>query len=302
MRIHHLNCGTMCPPGGRLMDGTSRGLWARLTCHCLLIETDDRGLVLVDTGFGTRDVRERTRRLARFFLTLNRPRLDPEETALRQVERLGFAARDVRHVVLTHLDFDHAGGLEDFPEATVHLLAAEREAASDRRGFIARARYRPQQWDEVRDWRRYAVGGGEPWFGFEAVRDLEGLPPEILLVPLAGHTRGHAAVAIRDEGTGGGGWRLHAGDAYFFRGEMDPNGYRCPPGLRAYQWMMEVDRRARLANQERLRALVRGHAGEVRVFCAHDPVEFETWAAANPAPVAGGTPAAARVSAEAGAE
>jgi glyoxylase-like metal-dependent hydrolase (beta-lactamase superfamily II) len=24
----------------------------------------------------------------------------------------------VRHIVLTHLDFDHAGGLEDFPEAT----------------------------------------------------------------------------------------------------------------------------------------------------------------------------------------
>lgn len=28
--------------------------------------------------------------------------------ALRQIEAPGFSARDVRHIVLTHLDFDHA--------------------------------------------------------------------------------------------------------------------------------------------------------------------------------------------------
>ena len=100
----------------------------------------------------------------------------------------------------------------------------------------------------------------------------------ILLVPLTGHTRGHAGVAVRADG----GWLLHAGDAYFFHGEMDPAGYRCPPGLRLYQRMMEVDRRARLANQERLRGLVKERAGQVRILCAHDAVEFERWAAANP--------------------
>ena len=39
--------------------------------------------------------------------------------------------------------------------------------------------------------------------------------------------------------------------------EMDPGNPRCPPGLRAYQTMMQVDREARLANQDRLRGLVR---------------------------------------------
>jgi glyoxylase-like metal-dependent hydrolase (beta-lactamase superfamily II) len=71
--------------------------------------------------------------------------------------------------------------------------------------------YRPKQWDEVQHWKYYAPGG-EPWFGFEAVRDLEGLPPEILLIPLAGHTRGHAGIAIKTAD----GWLLHAGDAYFY--------------------------------------------------------------------------------------
>ena len=56
MRIHHLNCGTDCPLGGALFDGRSVGPLGRLVCHCLLIETDAHGLVLVDTGYGLRDV------------------------------------------------------------------------------------------------------------------------------------------------------------------------------------------------------------------------------------------------------
>ena len=45
---------------------------------------------------------------------------------------------------------------------------------------------------------------------------------------------------------------------------------------------MEVDRRARLVNQERLRRLALAAAGEVRVFCAHDPVELEAMQEAGP--------------------
>jgi len=39
-------------------------------------------------------------------------------------------ASDVRHIVLTHLGFDHAGGLDDFPAATVHLLRQESDHAA----------------------------------------------------------------------------------------------------------------------------------------------------------------------------
>jgi glyoxylase-like metal-dependent hydrolase (beta-lactamase superfamily II) len=281
MKIHHLNCGTDCPLGGALFDGRSKGPTGRLVCHCLLLETD-RGLVLIDTGYGLRDVdhphRHPQPRITRAMRTMLNIRLREEETAIRQIERLGFSPVDVRHIVLTHLDFDHAGGLEDFPEATVHLMDAEFSAATGpRRGFVPRNRYRPSQFDEVRDWRRYG-GQGEPWFGFPAVRDLEGLPPEILLVPLRGHTWGHAGVAIQSDG----GWLLHAGDAYFYRREIRQAKRQCTPGLRWYQNLMEVDREARFANQERLRRLSLDRAGEVRIVCAHDAVEFERCAAGTP--------------------
>lgn len=278
MKVHHLNCGTCCPIGGRLFDGKSDNLVGHIVCHCLLIETD-AGLVLVDTGFGSRDVEDPGQRLSPFFRTLNNIQLRREETAVHQIRSLGFDPLDVRHIIVTHLDFDHAGGIEDFPHATVHVTSREKEVADAKNGgiFVGSRRYRPQQWDEVKHWQLYPFGGGERWYGFDCVRDLAGLPPEILLVPLAGHTWGHVGVAIRQSS----GWLLHAGDAYFFRGEIGSEQYQCPPFSRAYQRMMEVDRAARIYNQTALRRLSLDQQ-DVRIFCAHDAVEFSILAMPPP--------------------
>lgn len=151
MRIHHLSCGTMCPYGGRLFDGYSQGASGKLVCHCLLIETN-QGLVLVDTSFGTRDAQRPFPRLSRLYVDMLRIQLRQENTALWQIQQLGFSPEDVRHIVLTHLDFDHAGGLEDFPQAVVHVMENEYVAALDRDGFVGRRRYRPRQWDDITQW------------------------------------------------------------------------------------------------------------------------------------------------------
>jgi glyoxylase-like metal-dependent hydrolase (beta-lactamase superfamily II) len=272
MRVHHLNCISTCPLGGKLMDGRTRSIVRRghLACHCLLVETS-AGLVLIDAGLGLGDVADPRGRLSRFFLFLVKPEFRAELTAVRQIARLGYDPRDVRHILLTHLDFDHAGGLDDFPGATVHLLAAERDAAVAQKTMLDRMRYRPQQWSSRPRWRTYPGGAGEAWYGFGCVRGLVGVPPEILFVPLVGHTFGHTGVAVR----GPDGWLLLAGDAYFFHQEMDPVRPWCTPGLRFYQWMMEKDRTSRLANQARLRSLAREHGRELELFCSHDVHEYE---------------------------
>ena len=230
MRVSFLDCGTCCPIGGWIASGRL-GKPARASCTCLLIETGD-GLVLVDTGFGTGQIRDPAGGIGAPTLRVLRPKLDPEETAVRQIEARGYEARDVRHVILTHLDLDHAGGLPDFPEARVHVLAAEHRDATRGRSlgvalryplllahplFFAQ-RYRPFVWSHGPRWTLHEPGAGERWFGFEGVRTMEGLPPEILLVPLPGHTFGHMGVAV-DVGDR---WILHAGDAYFHRGQLDP--------------------------------------------------------------------------------
>jgi len=272
MRIHHLNCISTCPLGGRLMDGRTSGILERghLTCHCLLVETAN-GLVLVDTGLGLRDVADPKGRLSHFFLFLVRPEFREQMTARRQVEAMGFDPGDVRDIVLTHLDFDHAGGLDDFPHARVHMLSREREYAELQKTWMDRQRFRPQQWGTRDRWITYTPGSGSAWKGFTSVRDLHGLPPEILLVPLPGHTFGHTGVAVQD----GEGWQVLAGDAYFHADEMDLARPRCTPGLAFYQWMLEKDRAARLRSQQSLRELRALEDEGVELYCSHDVAEFE---------------------------
>jgi glyoxylase-like metal-dependent hydrolase (beta-lactamase superfamily II) len=168
MRVHHLNCGTLRPLGGGLIDGRP-GLFRRATmvCHCLLLETDT-GLVLVETGMGTPAAVDRNAWLGAGFVRQSNPVEDPAQTAIAQIRALGFDPADVRDIVLTHLDLDHAGGLIDFPWARVHVYAEELRAFQEPRDAVERGRYRTIQFAHGPQWTSYA-DSGEPWFGFDAV-------------------------------------------------------------------------------------------------------------------------------------
>jgi glyoxylase-like metal-dependent hydrolase (beta-lactamase superfamily II) len=268
-RIHHLNCGTMCPRGQRLLAGHGSLLGeAKLVCHVLLIEGPD-GLTLLDTGFGTADVDQATRMDRRFTL-LSRPVLDETETAVAQLRALGFGPADVRHIVLTHLDIDHGGGLPDFPQAQVHLWSRELQTMENPpkrerlRYSIARS-----HWAHGPSWVTHDPGGDE-WFGFESVRILPDSAIEILLVPLPGHTLGHTGVALRQDDQ----WLLHCGDAYFIQGDIETP-RNCPAGLRVYQNVIQADSRLRHQNLDRLRDLASRHTSEVSLICSHDPALLE---------------------------
>lgn len=93
MKVHHLNCGSFCP----LLGGEA-------VCHCLVLETAAHGLVLIDTGIGHHVSEDPRRRMSRMNRWTLRPRFALEESALTQLDALGFSPDDdVRHVVVTHL-------------------------------------------------------------------------------------------------------------------------------------------------------------------------------------------------------
>jgi glyoxylase-like metal-dependent hydrolase (beta-lactamase superfamily II) len=268
MRIHHLNTGTMCPIGRRLVNGTgSLFERARMVCHCLLIETDD-GLALVDTGLGLDDIAA-PQRLGPRWVRQTAPRLDPSETALQQIKAFGYSPGDVRHLLLTHLDRDHAGGIADFPGAKVHVHRREHEMAVLGQHTPPKGRYISEQWKHGPDWKFYG-DGGEDWFGFKGVRALGDREPDILMIPLPGHTPGHCGIAVRGKDK----WLLHAGDSYFFHGQLQVQA-TMPLLLGLFQRRADIDRAARIANQERLRTLKANHGHEVLIFNSHDPVDYE---------------------------
>ncbi|MFB4295415.1 MBL fold metallo-hydrolase [Actinomadura sp. NTSP31] len=259
MRVHHLDCARMLEiepadgPDSPLKPAHSVG-------HVLLVETDSSGLVLVDAGIGTGDIADPSGRLMDDWVEMTQPALDPATTAVAQIEALGLSPADVRHIAVTHLHRDHAGGLSDFPDAAVHLFEAERADGGKT----------PAQLAHGPKWVTYESGPGEHWNGFDGVQALDGVAEDILLIPLHGHTPGHAGVAVRD----GDRWLLHAGDAYMYHGEVDRPEPVAHPLMELVQTSGEADREQRLAGVARLRELALDPSGGVEVFSAHDPWEL----------------------------
>lgn len=246
--IHHVNCGTLVVP-----------TYPTVVCHCLLLQDRDR-LALVDTGIGLRDVRNPVERLGQPLIDMAGFRFHESDTAVRRIEALGLSAADVRHVVLTHADPDHAGGLADFPNAQVHV--SEEEQAHVASGHW---RYVPTQFAHGPVWKTYGRSARR-WFGLEA-RPVElGFSSDVLLIPLFGHTVGHCGVAVRQ----GDRWLLHAGDAYYLRVELTADDH--PVSALAAQ--RADDDRLRQVSLEQIRRLLRDHGDEVDVIGYHELSEL----------------------------
>lgn len=178
----------------------------------LLVESN-QGLILVDTGLGLHDHESPTRMMKFFHFQMGIP-YNPEETLIRQLDRLGINPVDVKHIVMTHLHFDHAGGLPDFPWVQVHLHKKELDAKNKPKIWLERFAYDQADFAHNPKWVPYETCT-EKWFEFDAIP----LPfePKMYLVPLFGHTSGHCGVAIQD----GLGWFFQAGDSIPTNAEFD---------------------------------------------------------------------------------
>jgi glyoxylase-like metal-dependent hydrolase (beta-lactamase superfamily II) len=195
MTIHLLNCFTCNARVRNLKTGMV----------CLLIETNE-GLVLVDTGLGLGDYANPSW-MTQFFRILTIIPFDPKEAAVNRIQSLGYQPEDVKHILLTHMHFDHCSGLSDFPHAKVHVHRREYEAFTE--GKIRRFTefaYVPRYIAHKPEFVLYETVDTK-WYDFDAIR----LPfePEMYFIPLFGHSRGHCGVAIKTST----GWFFHAGDA-----------------------------------------------------------------------------------------
>jgi glyoxylase-like metal-dependent hydrolase (beta-lactamase superfamily II) len=199
-----VQAGTFLTDAGAVFGPVPRLLWERHVAaeltgdqrilqalNCLLVETPG-GRVLIETGIGER-VDEKTRTSRRYE---GRP-------VLPALRRAGFEPATVDVVALSHLHFDHAGGLLDasgrraFPRARIVAQRAEWEIALGDNPRIA-ASYDQPEIRLVRDW------GAQGW-----VEGEHEVLPGVSVVPTGGHSAGHQAVVVRGSG-------LHARTVAFF--------------------------------------------------------------------------------------
>ena len=140
------------------------------------------GTILIDTGLGF-DVD--TPRWQRRFVPTVAGRA-PLEAAMRTH---GLDPDAVTRVVLTHLDWDHVGGVGAFAHAEVLVHRAEHEAATSR---AQRIRYRPELWPTTFSPRVYDLAD-EPLGPFPQSLAITGRG-DVRLVPLPGHSAGQVGV------------------------------------------------------------------------------------------------------------
>jgi N-acyl homoserine lactone hydrolase len=166
-----------------------------------LLEHPGAGLVLVDTGFH-RSVaegpsRERSRNLGAFGRVMARgTRMDLQQTVAAQLRAKGIDPDDVGLIVMTHLHFDHASALCDFPGATVLVSRPEWQAAHGRYPFMhgyvgAQLDGRPSY--QTIDFALDPARGSSP---FERTLDLFG-DGSLTLAFTPGHTLGHVSLIAR---------------------------------------------------------------------------------------------------------
>ncbi|MEO1485899.1 MAG: MBL fold metallo-hydrolase [Bacteroidota bacterium] len=245
--VHHLNCVKIESPFGSAIG------------HCLLLKENDK-LVLIDAGIGLLESREPEKHLGKELIEVTGFVFDETLTALHQIKALGLNPTNLKHIICSHLDPDHIGGLADFPWATVHVSKEEYDS------FISsHERYLPQQLAHQPKLQLYASNDAN-WFGLPARRlDLD-METELYLIPLFGHTLGHCGVALKVNGK----WIFYAGDAYYLRAELQDKNHP----VDQLATIRAVDNTARLKSLETVRQLLEKHGSEIEYFGYHDPTEF----------------------------
>jgi glyoxylase-like metal-dependent hydrolase (beta-lactamase superfamily II) len=187
-----IQAGTFRSDAGALFGPVPRLLWDRLVTdeidhenrllqalNCLLVETP-AGRVLIETGIGER--------LSEKLVAMRGYEGQPIVAAM---EAAGFEPGSVDLVVMSHLHFDHAGGLlrsdgsKAFPRASIVAQRAEWEIALDDNSRIV-ASYDQPELRLVHAWGSDGAVDG----------DVE-LLPGVSVIPTGGHSKGHQAILVR---------------------------------------------------------------------------------------------------------
>ncbi len=152
------------------------------------------GTILVDTGLHPSIATDPVQNFGRLGVRFSRPQLASGEDVPARLRAQGIEPSQVAIVLMTHLHFDHASAISEFPQSTFIVSEAEWQDAT-RGGRSALRGYRPSHYDFAFDYRtidfdRSEINSHET---FGRSFDLFG-DGSILLLYTPGHSAGHMSV------------------------------------------------------------------------------------------------------------
>jgi glyoxylase-like metal-dependent hydrolase (beta-lactamase superfamily II) len=176
--------------------------WIEIPIHVFVIEHRD-GLVLFDTGLDpaiASNPNYINSAIGRLFMKhVFRLHIGPTDTLAHKLNAIGYAASDVCKVVISHLHFDHIGGIGDVPQADLLVSRNEWRQLSQphpERSYIFRehielpgAKWMPLDF----------VATDDPLLEpFGSCYDVMG-DGSIVLIPTPGHTVGSLSMLVRTD-------------------------------------------------------------------------------------------------------
>jgi glyoxylase-like metal-dependent hydrolase (beta-lactamase superfamily II) len=230
---------------------TPRGKWLTMPIPAFLLEHPERGPVLVDTAFDPVVATDRKQSFGRIGALMFTP--EKVRPVSEQLRERGIEPGDVKTIVMTHLHFDHASGIGQFPDAEYVVEQREWQEASD--GGLMDG-YFPAHLAPARNVTKVDVAGAPAADGFPHVHDVFG-DGSVRMAFTPGHTHGHCSILLETAG----GPMLLCGDAAYARKAIDE---RWEPII------IGGDKRDYHATLELLAAWIEAHPG-APVICGHDP-------------------------------
>ena len=178
---------------------TSRS-WIELPINVFVIKHRD-GLVLFDTGMDPAVISDPNyvdSAIGRFFMRrVFRFTIGPDDTVAKNLERLDLRAEDVSKVVISHLHFDHIGGIADVSQAELLVSRDEWQQLSkphpDRDYFFREHIELPgANWQCI----DFAPTEDPLLAAFGGCYDVMG-DGTLMLLPTPGHTAGSQSLLVR---------------------------------------------------------------------------------------------------------
>ena len=252
---------------GYLVQGDS---WQvlRYPVMCLLIERDNGDLALVDTGLGSRQAEDFKPPIycgAQFNAWMNGfTKVDlSKEALINQLPTLGFDPMKVTTTIVSHLHYDHAGGMPDFAHAKQLVNKREWDAVSARRGFAEfhSGCLRTQYQAEGLDIDLISADPRRPYHNFPGSYDVFG-DGSVVVVDINGHSPGLIGAFVN----------LPSGKSFFFTSDawVFPAGFE--KRKRKPRWARAILGEGQEADQtiERIHRL-HEERPDIEIIGAHDP-------------------------------
>lgn len=214
MRLTWLDGGITALDGGTMFGVVPKALWSKkypanelnqieLACEAILIQYNGKNY-LIDSGVGAGKLSEKQLRNYGVF----------EQSRIEEsLAKVNLSATDIDAMLMTHMHFDHAGGLTKwegdqlvpvFPNATIYVTETEWNEMR-----IPNIRSRNTYWQENWEPIQHLV---------ETYNNTVEVAPGIVMEHTGGHSDGHAIIRLTQNGE----TILHMGDIMPTHAHLNP--------------------------------------------------------------------------------